>query len=621
VHSFFENAGGNVDGVQSTDLTDRVQIRADGLDERGLLGIALHPEYPADPRVFLAYTTGSGSLESRVSSFEAIAGDLDPDSEIVLLEVSQPYTNHNGGHVIFGPDGFLYAGLGDGGSGGDPQGNGQNTNTWLGSILRIDVDQTTGDKPYAIPTDNPFAEGGGAPEIYAYGLRNPWRFTFDRDNGDLWAGDVGQDDWEEIDIVERGGNYGWNLHEGFACYPADVEDCASAGLEPPIHAYRNPPGNDARSVTGGYVYRGSRLPELVGRYVFADYATGEIWQLEGTDADTNVEILLQSGIQVSSFAEDQAGELYVLDRGGARVLRVDPGDAAGNALPARLSDTGCVNVDDPTLLASNVIAYDVALPFWSDGVQKQRYLVLPEGKTLREHDDGDLEVPNGTLLIKNFVLGERVFETRFYVRHADGEYSGYSYAWNAKGDDAELVETTRVERVGDQDWVFPGRDACNRCHTAAAGRTLGLELRQLNLEGDEPQLSRLHAAGAFDEEPSVFDRLPEPGGSAPLVDRARAYLHVNCAGCHRPGGPARGGLDLRFDVALGDTGLCETAALGDLETSRGALLAPGVAEDSVAHLRMSRRDQAGMPPLGSNLVDEAGATLIAEWIDSLDRCP
>jgi uncharacterized repeat protein (TIGR03806 family) len=627
IHSFFEGAGGEIERLQTTDLTDRVNIRAERLDERGLLGIALHPEFPGDPRIFINYTANDGGLVTRVSSLRLDdEGELDPASELVVLQFSQPYTNHNGGQVAFGPDGYLYVGVGDGGDGGDPHQNGQNSNTLLGKILRIDVDQVGEDTAYGIPSDNPYVDGTGLPEIYAIGLRNPWRFSFDRLTGELWVGDVGQNAWEEVSVVDKGGNYGWSTWEGFACFP-EGSNCDSSGFTPPVHAYFNPPDDARRSVTGGFVYRGSALPELVGKYVFGDYSTGEIWQLERSSSkrygagSSEVSTLMQSGSLISSFAEDQTGELYVLDLGASRVFRIEAGDGAGHSLPQELTDTGCVNRQNPEALAANAVPYEIAQPFWSDGVAKERYIVVPEGKYVSVGDDGDLDVPEGTLLIKNFRHAGKLFETRFFVRHEDGEYSGYSYAHRDDGS-AALVEETRVEKVGDLDWIFPGRGTCNQCHTAAAGRSLGLELRQLAIESDgESQLQRLTDAGVFETVPEVVEPYAAIDSSASLEARARAYLHVNCSSCHRPDGPARGGLDLRFDTSLESSGLCEAAEVGRVDTQAGQLLAPGDSSNSVVHARLSRRDEAQMPPLASNLVDEAGAALIAQWIDSLESCP
>ncbi|MES9993160.1 MAG: PQQ-dependent sugar dehydrogenase, partial [Candidatus Thiodiazotropha sp.] len=251
----------NDPGVSATQVFIDISDRVDYGGEKGLLGMAFHPDYASNGFVYLSYTASPGSgLESRISrySLDLDTQALDPDSEQILLTVSQPFSNHNGGHIAFGPDGLLYIGLGDGGSGGDPQGHGQNTATLLGSMLRIDVGAGLGS--YTIPADNPFVSAGGAAEIYAYGLRNPWRWSFDRQTGELWLGDVGQNAYEEIDIIYSGGNYGWNLMEGSHCYPSSA-NCDATGLTLPVAEYDHSQGI---SVTGGYVYRGSAMPQMQG---------------------------------------------------------------------------------------------------------------------------------------------------------------------------------------------------------------------------------------------------------------------------------------------------------------------------------------------------------------------
>jgi len=296
------------------DISDRVD---DGPSEAGLLGMALDPQFAGNGRVILSYTRSAAPLTSVVARYTSSDGGLtlDPASEQVILTIEQPYTNHNGGQVAFGPDGYLYLGFGDGGSGGDPLGNGQNPLTLLGSMLRIDVSVT----PYAIPSDNPFVLGGGRPEVYAYGLRNPWRWSFDRVTGRLWAGDVGQNLWEEIDIIVRGGNYGWAIREGMHCYQA--LSCTEAGLIAPVAEYNHFQGC---SVTGGYVYRGAAVPALQGRYLYGDFCSGRIWSRQ-VDAGPGVESveLINSGLHISSFAEDRAGEVYVIDYSGA-IYRFTP---------------------------------------------------------------------------------------------------------------------------------------------------------------------------------------------------------------------------------------------------------------------------------------------------------
>jgi glucose/arabinose dehydrogenase len=276
--------------------------------ERGLLGLAFHPQYAQNGYFYVNYTDLNGNTV--IARFN-VSGDpdrADLASQKVLLRVDQPYPNHNGGSTVFGPDGYLYLGLGDGGSGGDPHGNGQSLNTLLGKILRIDVDH--GD-PYAIPHDNPFAGGGGLPEIWAYGLRNPWRFSFDRLTGDLYIGDVGQDRWEEIDFLPAGSpggtNFGWNYREGL--HPYQGTPPPGLQLVDPVAEY----GHDLGcAVTGGVVYRGRAMPAWQGIYLFGDYCSGRVWGLlRAPDGTWGQAQLFESGVSVTSFGEDEAGEVYL----------------------------------------------------------------------------------------------------------------------------------------------------------------------------------------------------------------------------------------------------------------------------------------------------------------------
>ena len=290
-----------------------IQTRVTDLsNEQGLLGLAFHPDYETNGYFYVNYTTSNPdrTVISRFSVNENDAGSANPASETVLLTYTQPYANHNGGHLSFGPDGYLYIAAGDGGSAGDPQNNGQDRKTLLGSILRIDVDSQEDGNEYSLPDDNPFVgnDEGYREEIYAYGLRNPWRFSFDAETGELWAGDVGQNSVEEIDIIESGLNYGWNTMEGSNCYPSGT-DCSSEGLELPVYDYDHSLG---RSVTGGFVYRGSDIPELTGLYIYADFVSGRIWALDTSNPDNpeNTE-LYDSNLNISSFGTDSNNELYL----------------------------------------------------------------------------------------------------------------------------------------------------------------------------------------------------------------------------------------------------------------------------------------------------------------------
>ena len=291
--------------IEPMDITGRVSSRG---SEEGLLGLALSPH---NERHLILYYSASNPRRSVISRFNYNL-EAAPESELVILEVEQPYPNHNGGQIAFGPDGYLYIGLGDGGSAGDPQGNGQDTSTLLGSILRIDVSESTATKPYAIPPDNPFAGGGGRPEIWAYGLRNPWRFSFDRETGQLWTGDVGQNQWEEIDIIQRGGNYGWNTLEGTHCFDPR-KNCDREGTIPPIHEYSL--DGQPCSVIGGYVYRGETIPWLQGAYIYGDFCTGKVFGLRYEDGQViEHKELADTGMRIMSFAEDNNGELYLLSQ-------------------------------------------------------------------------------------------------------------------------------------------------------------------------------------------------------------------------------------------------------------------------------------------------------------------
>lgn len=323
----------NIANATDADVSVFIDISARVLDggERGLLGMAFHPDFGnGNFEVFFSYTRNNGGIESAITRFRSNDNGLTLDDTVedIILTIPQDFDNHNGGKIEFGPDGYLYAGWGDGGSGNDPNDRGQDTTNLLGTFTRIDVD---GGIPYSIPADNPYFinaanpcaqgfGGGDCPEIYAYGLRNPWRWSFDRSTGDLWAGDVGQGAWEEIDRIENGNNYGWKIREGAHCRPPTT-GCSTAGLTDPITEYDRTQG---QSVTGGYVYRGVAIPELQGMYVYGDFGSGRIWAIPATSQQGAVgQLLLEAGFTISSFAEDLDGELYVIDYGGGAHQFVD----------------------------------------------------------------------------------------------------------------------------------------------------------------------------------------------------------------------------------------------------------------------------------------------------------
>lgn len=303
------------------DISDRVIYSG----EQGLLGIAFHPKYKTNGYFYVNYVANN-PRRTVIARYQVSSSNPDSAvkaSEQVVLTFTQPYSNHNGGQVAFGPDGYLYIATGDGGSGGDPQNNSQNRSNLLGKILRIDIDNPAGSLNYGIPVDNPFAGNtqGFSQEIYAYGLRNPWRFSFDKVTGLLWCADVGQNKWEEINLIENGGNYGWRIMEGTECYNPST-GCNTAGLILPIHQYfHNSTGG--YSVSGGFVYRGGTVPELTGKYIYADYVSKRVWALtyNGTGNVTNELLSANIGISIAAFGVDNSDELYLLDLSGGKIYR------------------------------------------------------------------------------------------------------------------------------------------------------------------------------------------------------------------------------------------------------------------------------------------------------------
>jgi len=313
----------------SPDFID-LRARANATGEGGLLGMAFHPNFANNGQVFISWTAFGAPMVSIISRFTTIAGGsvLDLSSELEILRLNQNvFTSHKGGHLAFGPDGYLYIGFGDGGGNGDPNGRAQDTTNLLGAFLRLDVSASRPGAPYTIPATNPFAgnshctadpdvSAGNCPEIYAWGMRNPWRWNFDTTTGILWAADVGQSAWEEINHIDRGGNYGWATREGAHCYQPSV-NCSTAGLIDPIVEYGRTVGT---SITGGYIYRGSVLPVLAGNYIFGDFGNGRIWRLQ--NGSFALDELIDTTLSISSFGQGNNGELYVIDIAGNKLYQI-----------------------------------------------------------------------------------------------------------------------------------------------------------------------------------------------------------------------------------------------------------------------------------------------------------
>jgi uncharacterized repeat protein (TIGR03806 family) len=607
--------------------------------EQGLHAIAFHPSFAQNGRLYVSFiTTGPGGgapYETEIGYLTSLDGGASftgPYNTVLTYPRETPM--HNGGSLAFGKDGYLYMSAGDGVDSTLPQ----FMTSLRGKVLRIDVDDVPPGKTYGIPKTNPFAGGGGLPEIFAWGFRNPFRLTIDRATGDVWVGDVGQDSWEEIDRVERGGNYGWPCREGAHDAELRPERCPSrSGLIDPIWEYAHEGATAGGSVTGGYVYRGTAITGFQGTYVYGDFITKRLSALTFDGAAWKSTLLNPDGPAdgYTSFAEDDDGEIYVISLVDEVIYKLVPKAAsAPSTFPDRLSKTGCVDTASATRLAAGVIPYGVNAPLWSDGADKERWMALPDGKTITVGADGDFDLPAGSVLGKTFSLGGKRIETRLYVRHDDGDWAGYAYEWNDEQTDAVLLPSSKAKAVGAQTWTIPSRTDCARCHTPGAGRSLGLEIGQLNGDMLYPstkrtanQLATLEHIGMLTAplgaEPPALPAYPRPFGDGPLEARARAYLHANCSGCHRPnGGAARSTMDLRFAVALEGTNTCLVAPTVDnLGQADASILRPGAPERSILALRLHATDAKRMPPLGRQLVHTQGATLIDDWIRAIAACP
>lgn len=614
-------------------IEDRVDFSG---GETGLLGMAFHPQFATNRYVYFNYIerNASNEMETRVARFEVLSnGLINRDSEVILLRFNQPYSNHNGGQIAFGSDGYLYIGSGDGGSGGDPQQNGQNTQNLLGKILRIDVDNTSSNRSYAIPADNPFATTDGAPEIWAYGLRNPWRFGFDRETGDLWVGDVGQNAWEEVNLVTAGGNYGWGDMEGDFCY-SGRSNCSTANKVKPVLSINHNTG--VCSVIGGYVYRGAQFPAAYGKYFFTDYCVNSIQTITlQSGGSILVEEHGSAPGGVVSFAQDNQGELYAIGHSGAGSqivkMQVIGGTLQPGTMATNLSETGCANAANPQLPAAAMIPYSVASPLWSDGAEKERYFSLPDNTKIELTNEGDFLFPVGSVLMKHFKLDDRFIETRLFARGELG-WQGFSYEWRDDQTDAQLLMGSKEKSVEGIQWQYPSPAQCLTCHTQVANFALGLETVQLNnsmlysASGvTAHQLDSLAHISLFSSSITQSHRTHTlfalADGAVTLAQRARSYLHSNCSNCHSVDGPTPVNLDLRYSTALAATQTCNVQpTAGNLGIDNARIIAPGEPERSVLLARMKVRDANQMPPLASHLVDDEAVEVISMWIGGLQNC-
>jgi putative heme-binding domain-containing protein len=652
--------------------------RVPGAKEVGdLYGLVFHPKFEENRYCYVCYVLDTKDPKARflaegtrVSRFTVTKTDpprIDPASE--ELVIAWQGGGHNGGDLHFGPDGMLYISSGDGRGPNppDPLNTGQDCSDLLSSIMRIDVNTRDPGKNYAVPRDNPFVGMRDVrPELWAFGFRNPWRMSFDRQTGDLWVGDVGWELWEMVYRVKKGGNYGWSITEGRQPAKPNQKIGPSPILAPTIEL----PHTIAASVTGGYVYRGKKFPELAGAYIFGDWETRRIWaaRIEG-DRVTEMPEIVKPNVRVTAFGEDNAGELYYLDYDSGYIFTLDHNGTtrADTKFPTKLSETGLfVDVKKQTP-ANGVVSFRPNSRQWQDGADADYLLALPGTSSVSLFDkprplpgqvywhNFRMQFPKDAVLVKSITLSGRRIETQ--VLHHDGEdWRGYTYAWRDDGTDADLVPTDGAEKwipVADplspggrreQLWTFHSRNQCLVCHNSWSEYTLAFSPGQLNGAGHrgganaENQLVRFSRQGIirrlgkdnqplppFDPE-SILNQpvVCNPEHSAhPLELRARSYLHVNCAHCHRFGGGG-GQVVLELDVSrpLDKTGILdEPPKQGDFGIPDARILAPGSPQRSILMYRMAKFGRGRMPHLGSELPDFRGLELMEDWIGSLGTPP
>ena len=565
IKAFTSTDSQNATARPFADLTSRIG----GAGSGSLIAMAFDPAFASSNRVYVSYV--APGPETRISSFTVSAGVVDPASEAIVIRVPRP-SSGGGGAIAFGADGMLYAAFGAGGS-----------DSLAGKLIRIDVG------------------GKNAYTVYASGLHDPRGLAFDgtSQSRQLWLADSGRGGSEEVfRVVEAG-----NLNDPVAAYPHTVGD----------------------SIVAGHVYRGTAIAWLANRYVFADRTAGSLFALlpDGKGGQYARQLLNKGGASVASLAQAKNGELYFVSSSGG-LYGVQSG-----VIRQRLSQTGCVDPANPAQPAAGLIPYEVAVPLWSDGAHKRRWMAVPDDEKIKVESDGDWTFPTGTVLVKEFIVNDELIETRLFMRHSDtGNWRGYSYRWNATHTDADLVVEQEHVDLGKQAWSYMTSNQCSECHTKAAGGSLGLETRQLNTTMLYPetgrsanQLGTLMKIGMFSNELQVEDRYPDPNDeTVAFPERVRSYLHVNCQQCHRPQANSIVRHDLRYSTPLAATHTCNATLEGlSLGAKDERIIVPGHPERSTLYLRMTSRGivDISMPPVGTSQVDAHGLAMVKKWVEGM----
>jgi uncharacterized repeat protein (TIGR03806 family) len=616
------------------------------VSNRLVYSVAFHPGFRTNGYLFV-FSNGPTPEKERTNRISRFTVErqaphrCDPKSEQAIIEWRS--AGHDGGGIVFGHDGMLYISTGDGTSDSDGWVTGQDLSDLLGGVLRTDADHPDGTQPYSVPKDNPFVGWKNArPELWAYGLRNPWRMTMDRKTGQIWTANNGQDLWETAHLVRRGENYGWSVYEG--SHPFYLN--RKLGPTPVVPPTIEHPHAEARSLTGGVVYYGDTFPDLNGVYVYGDYSSGTIWgaRHDGSRVVWHQE-LARTELQIAAFAVDHHSELLIVDHTGGlyRLVRSPPQGPAPK-FPTRLSETGLFVSTKAHQVQPGLIPYSVNAPGWADGAHVERFIALPGESRMDYASSGGSNAPDGAVLVQTLSLEREVgnpasrqrIETRLLTRQ-QGQWVGYSYRWDERQSDATLVGAKGDEKefaiqdphapraVRRQVWRYPGRAECMACHSRAANFVLGLTEPQLNKVHDygavrDNQLRTLQHLGLFaispSKPPAELPKLVDPYDSGQSLDaRARSYLHANCSVCHVEAGGGNAKMELAFTTAPERMNVFGARPQHDtFGIDNAMLISPGDPERSILFQRVSRRGRGQMPPLVTTVADERAVALFRDWI-------